>query len=129
MTVTLDDELVLSFRTRFVEFDAAAVSDPLLNLYLEEALDVFDLCPRAVIFLAAHLIVLDQVSGVGVSGGASVDGGDGELISDKVGSVSGTYRSMADKGKDTFYTTSVYGRRYIVLRNACSGYSFTVRVF
>ena len=117
--------LLSLFRTRFPEFDTQ--SDARIELYLNDALLIHSLCETAVLYLTAHLLTLDIESGAG-SSGASPDGGDGEVVSEGAGGVSGSFKSQADKGKDVFYMITTYGRRYIALRNACPGYAFSVRI-
>lgn len=129
MAITITAELMQTFRTRFPEFPESSLTDDQLTLYLGDALAIFRLCEKAVVYLTAHLITLDRESGVGTASGASVDGGDGELQSESVGGVSGSWRTMADNGKDTFFTTTAYGRKYITFRNACPAYAFRVRVY
>jgi len=119
------EELLPLFRTRFPEFDAQ--SDARIEAYLGDALLIHALCETAVLYLTAHLLTLDIESGAG-STGASSDGGDGEVVSESAGGVSASFKSQADKGKDVFYMSTAYGRRYIALRNACPGYAFSVRV-
>ena len=117
--------LLLSFRTRFPEFIMQL--DERLTMYINDALCIHALCDTAVLYLAAHLLALDIDSGAGLTG-ASPDGGGGEIISESAGGVSASYKSQAKKEKDVFYMSTAYGRRYVVLRNACPGYKFSVRV-
>lgn len=119
------EELLPAFRTRFPEF--IAQTDARIEAYLGDALLIFTLCETAVLYLAAHLLTLDIESGSG-STGASSDGGDGEVTSESAGGVSASYKSQAAKEKDVFYMSTVYGRRYVTLRNACPGYRFSVRI-
>ena len=119
------DELLPLFRTRFPEFITQL--DARLEMYLGDAIQIHSLCETATLYLAAHLLSLDIESGAG-STGASSDGGDGEITSESAGGVSASFNSQADKGKDVFYMSTAYGRRYIALRNACPGYRFSVRI-
>ena len=118
-------ELLVQFRARFPEFDD--VADSVVLVAIDEALHIFALCDLPVIWLTAHLLAIDSDSGAG-SGGASVDGGEGETTSESVGGVSASFKTQADKGSDTFYTSTAYGRRFLALRKTTPGYAFSVRV-
>lgn len=124
------DELLIKFRALFPEFQN--VSDVVVLLYIEMAGKIFCACTTAQLYLAAHLLTLDDANGVGQNGGSvggSLDGGNGEVTNERVGELEVTTKAMADKGADTYYTTTPYGRRYIVLRNACPAYVFSARTF
>ena len=113
-------ELLIDFDIRFPEFSGE--SEARKTLYIEDAICIFNCCDKAIIYLAAHLLTLDNASGAGSTGG-DVDGGNGLVSSEAVGSVNTSYANQAVAGsKDVYYETTPYGRRYIQLRNACSGY-------
>ena len=117
------EELLAVFRTRFPEFDS--VSDEQVSLYLDDALCIFKLCDKAVVYLAAHLCALAQDQ----SGNTGIDSGLGEVMSEKIGQKSVTYKTQASKNEDVFYTSTKYGRTYLELRNKCTSRAFTVRVY
>ena len=71
-------ELLIQFRAKFPEFDS--VADSLVLETINEALHIFALCDLPVLWLTAHLLTVDADSGAG-SGGAPVDGGEGETTS------------------------------------------------
>ena len=121
------EELLPEFRVRFPEFDGE--SDAKVLLYLGDACAIFSCCTKATIYLAAHLLSLDLVSGTGEAGeGGGVDGGNGVVASESVGSVSTSYKNGSDaNAKDVFYETTPYGRKYIQFRNACAGYRVSMR--
>lgn len=119
------EELLPLFRTRFPEF--ITQPDSRLLMYLGDALHIHALCETAVLYLASHLLTIDNDTGAG-SIGASMDGGDGEVLSESAGEVSASYKSQSAKEKDVFYMSTAYGRRYVALRNACPGYKFSVRI-
>ena len=120
-------ELLSEFREQFPEFNAK--SDEVILRYLNNALLIHAICGMATIFLAAHLCTIDADSGVGGYGG-SVDGGGGrETVSETAKSVSASFAKISKDGTDdAFYTSTPYGRMYIVLRNNCPGRKFSVRV-
>lgn len=117
-------ELLPDFRLRFTEF--AAETDDKILLYLGDALDIFSACPTATLYLAAHLLALDTEYGTGIKG---VDGGLGEVQSESIGPKSVSYKTQAAKESDTFYTSTPYGRRYLMEREACKARKFHVRVY
>lgn len=115
-----------AFRTRFPEFTTTAYPDAVVILALSDAITIFGACETAFLYLAAHLLSIRGEAGVTV---AAVDGGFGEVQSESIGSKSVSYKSMADKGRDTFYTTTAYGRQFLVFRAACGPRAFSVRVY
>jgi len=119
-------ELLIQFRAKFPEFDS--VADSLVLETINEALHIFALCDLPVLWLTAHLLTVDADSGAG-SGGAPVDGGEGETTSESAGGVSASFKTQADTGSDTYYTSTAYGRRFLALRKTTPGYAFTVRVY
>lgn len=118
-------DLLPDFRIRFQEF--VSETNERVTLYLIDALTIFSGCKTATLYLAAHLLTLDNDAGVGGSG-ASVDGGGGETTSETVGAESVSLMSQAERGSETFYTTTAYGRRYLALRNTCPARGFSVIV-
>jgi len=124
----LVSELLPIFREQFSEFDAKPDADVLV--ILANAIIVHCICPLATVYLAAHIVTVDTDSGVGGSGGA-VDGGGSarEVSSETAKSISTSFESMSksDSG-DSFYTATPYGRMYVILRDACPGRRFSVRV-
>ena len=123
-------ELLAKFRALFPEFDF--LSDAVVLIYLESAGEIFGACSTAQLWLAAHLIALDQANQVGQVGdgsGASIDGGNGEINMEKVGELQVSLKTMADRGLDTYYTTTPYGRRYLAYRAVCPTYVYSPRTF
>lgn len=121
-------ELLPVFRDQFPEYNAKA-DDEILK-YLNNALIIHALCELATVYLAAHLITIDADSGIGGSGGGVDSGGAArEVLSESAKNISTSFKSMAKDGTDdSFYTSTPYGRMYVVLRNACPGRRFSVRV-
>jgi hypothetical protein len=119
MTLSIDELLPL-FNTRFPEF--SAVSSARITMYLNDALEIYALSATAVVYLAAHLLTLDNDSGAG-SIGASLDGGEGEVQVESAGRVSATFITQARTGKESFFTTTAYGRKYLTFRKR-----FSVRI-
>jgi hypothetical protein len=121
------DELLPIFRDQFPEFNLK--SDDEITLFLNNAIIIHAICEMATVYLAAHIYVINDESGVGGSGGSVDGGGARETASESAKSVSASFKSMAQDGTDdSFYTTNPYGRMYVILRNSCPGKRFSVRV-
>lgn len=120
-------ELLPIFREQFPEFDL--IIDAVVLKYLTTASVIHALCELATVHLAAHLITINAESGLGGTG-ASVDGGGSarEVLSDAGKSINASYKSVSEKDGDSFYAATAYGRMYIILRDACPGRGFSVRV-
>ncbi len=122
------ENLLPNFRTRFPEL--SGVSDDLVSVYIEDALCIFALCEKAVVYLAAHLCVLDRDQNVGVTDGdAGIDDGLGQIQSEKIGQKQAAYKHNAERDADTFYTSTPYGRKYLEFKRTCSSRAFKVRIF
>ena len=122
------DEFILAFRELFPEFDG--VSDTLLAIYYDQGLAIFSACNYAMLYLVAHLISIDQANGISGNGsGGSIDGGNGENTSEKVGEIQVNMMAMAESGKETYFTSTPYGRRYLTFRNTCPTRAFSVRCY
>ena len=119
------DEFLPQFRTLFPEFDS--VPDATVEIYYNQALTIWGVCGNALLYLVAHLIALDQSNGIGTTG-ATVDGGNGEHTSEKIGDIEVALKTMADSGLETYYTSTPYGRRFLAFKKACPSYRFSARV-
>lgn len=111
-----------TFRTRFPEF--AQTADSIVELALSDAKLLHARCPTATLFLAAHLLTLDQDETA-----TGVDGGNGEASNMSDGSESISFVTQAETGQEAFYTTTKYGRRFLALEKRCIGKRFSVRVY
>lgn len=121
------EQLLPEFRELFPEFSVKP-DDEVLR-YLNNALRIHALCGMATVYLAAHLCTLDANSGVGGSGGNVDGGGSRETVSETAKSISASFAKLSKDGTDdAFYTSTPYGRMYIVLRNNCPGRKFSIRV-
>jgi len=121
-------ELLPIFRDQFPEFDGE--TDEKILRILNNAILIHALCEMATVHLAAHLLTINNDSGVGGSGG-SVDGGGAarEVVSETAKSISTSFNSMTAAGSgDSFYASTPYGRTYLELRKNCSPRRFSVRV-
>lgn len=110
------------FRARFPEFDA--VADDRVILFIDDALEIHAQCEKATLYLAAHLLASAPQEGVI----ASDDGGSGEVSSMSNGGESISYKTQANTGAETFFTTTSYGRTFLTMERRCAGRRFSVRV-
>ena len=103
-----------SFREQFPEL--ASTSDALVNRALREALEIHSSRTMATLYCAAHLLQLDQDINAGTAS-ASEKSGAG------VGSLSVQYVTQAEKGREAFFTSTDYGKRFLTheRRNARTG--------
>lgn len=121
------EQLLSVFREQFPEFDSKSDDDVILSL--GNALLIHAICGMATVYLAAHLCTINAESGVGGSGGAVDGGGVREKTSESAKTISASFAKLAKDGTDdSFYTSTPYGRMYLVLRNNCPGRKFSVRV-
>lgn len=115
MAITIAD-----FRARFPEFsDDTEFSDAAVQQAIDDATDTMaseaNWCgryDRAALMLAAHFLTLDTRAEAGDSRTA------GTITSRSAGGVSVGYATGVRKG-DEFLSSTVYGQRYIQLRNMC----------
>ena len=124
------EQFLVQFRILFPEF--SGVTDAQLLIYYNQSILVSPSCSNAILYLAGHLVALDVGNNTGNQGDATggyIDGGDGEVTMEKVGDLQTNFMAMAQDGADTFYTTTPYGRKYIVFRNACPSYGFSAIVY
>ena len=94
------------FRTRFPEL--ATATDGLITNVLEEACLIHSVRKAATLLCAAHLLVLEQRRDRGSHGG-------GEIQSRGVGGLSASYLPQAESGRESFFTVTDYGRRFLTL--------------
>ena len=121
------EQLLPVFREQFPEFSVKPDDEALK--YLNNALRIHAICGMATVYLSAHLCTVNSDSGVGGSGGSVDAGGVREKTSDSAKNISASFAKLAQDGTDdAFYTSTPYGRMYIVLRNNCPGRKFSVRV-
>ncbi|MEE9451885.1 MAG: hypothetical protein V3V61_03905, partial [Gammaproteobacteria bacterium] len=85
------------------------VTDELLAIYYDQGNAIFGACGLALQYLVAHLIAIDTANGVGEAGGATgatLDGGNGENTTETVGQVTVNLMTMAESGKETYFTST-----------------------
>lgn len=107
-----------AFTSTFPELSFTA--DEISNA-LDRAYEMHSRFPTAVLYLAAHLLV------IGEEHTGKPDGGSGEVTAEtSVGSKRAEYAAMAESGREAFFTRTSYGRHFLALekRIAVKGMPF-----
>ncbi len=117
--------LLAEFRSSKAFTGFADVPDDVVMEYIEIAKTYFSACERATLFLVAHLLsqylANDNGTGLDLTGGTAYENA-------AVGELKASYKANVDKPTDVAYTTTLYGRTFITLRNACPRYRFALGV-
>lgn len=111
------------FRVRFPEFDEPVIDDATLDLFIEEALTVFAQSTNGILYLTAHFTAL--MLNLGINTDASGSGGSctAALNMFKVGDITFQFKDITSNSKDNIYTSTEYGKKYLIFRNAAQGYT------
>ena len=131
--MTSIDDLVTAFRNKFPEFDSPSgkvpVTDVELREFLKDAQQLYSANDNCTLYLAAHLIALKtEMVEDGLQG--KTDSGSGEISQDAVNGIQREVVALAtDNPTEAFYTTSLYGRTFWILRRADPTRTISVRVF
>lgn len=117
--------MLAEFRSSKVFMGFADVPDDVVSEYIEIAKTYFSACERATLYLVAHLLsqylANDSGTGLDFSGGAAYENA-------AVGELRAAYKSTVERPSDEVYMTTAYGRTFVLLRNACPVYRFTLGV-
>lgn len=118
-TVTLAE-----FRTRFPEF--STTGDAQVNRRLAEAQEIHNLRATATYYCCAHLLALDEVRTAQQADTDldKVDDGAGEVQSEGAGPSQTLYRTMAEEGREVFFTRTDYGREFLTQEKRTPAYVF-----
>ena len=102
------------FRDQFPEFNSSA--DDVVNRILAEALLIHSARPLATLFCAAHLLKYNEQVAAGSTPAT-------ETSMRKAGPLSSSSITQATDGWQAFFTSTPYGRRFLILeqRTARSG--------
>ena len=95
------------FKAAYPAFNSTQDSE--VNAALAEAQDLFRTTERGVFLLTAHLLTINA------------DGFDAETTAERVGEQAVSVKAQAETGRDAFYTSTLYGRRFLAHRNARKG--------
>jgi len=124
------------FKARFPEFAALGITDPTMQVYLDDSIahlsetawgDCYD---RAVYYYTAHVLTInkrrtDAVTGGGLSAAA---GKSGLISSSSADGLSVSFESgyQSSGHNDDWFRQTSYGQEYLALRDECiSGASVT----
>ena len=103
------------FRQRFdMELPASNpnYSDAKVSAMLEVAPQISSVSVEAMLYLTAHLLIVDAAHAT------NLDGGSGEVSSESLGPRTTSYVTMAKgPGCDVFYSQSSYGRMFMALES------------
>ena len=112
------------FRDKFATVTAfAALPDSDIQSALEEATDIHGARVVATLYVAAHLLTLSADTT------AAGDSGAGEVSVEQIGTERVEYKTMADAGWQTFFSTTSYGRRFLLLEQRTPGVAMSARVY
>lgn len=102
------------FRAAFPEFGSTA--DGPIEDALEEGLVHHSATLKGQLLVAAHLLALSQES----TGGSGSSVLTGDVASVSVAGQSVSVVPQSERGRDAFYASTRYGRRYLALRRSRS---------
>lgn len=104
-------------------------SDTYIKSALNEALQFYNRRKNGIIYVAAHLIVLDKAERPG-PGPATLDVGlQSNVTSERVGPLAVTYRSEMRENRTDFFSRSVYGRYFLELEKHSAYTAMAVRSY
>ena len=94
------------FKSRFPEL--GPLSDVEITAYITLACELSSVSKTAILYLAAHLYILDKHES-----GDKIDGGSGEVSSETMNRKVYMYKTMAESNRDVFFTRTMYGRSFL----------------
>lgn len=115
MAVSLAD-----FRSRFPEFESTA--DAAVEARLAEAAEIHSVRASATLYCCAHLLSLASDTTT------QPDAGAGEVASEGIGQERITYRTQAEDGWEAFFSTTRYGRTFLLLERRTPSIAMAARV-
>ncbi len=118
MTSTDAPLTVSEVRTKFPELNAETYPDGSVSAAIATARAIAASTREIWLHETAHLLVLSRLP--------QVDGGAGEITDATLGPQQNKYKSMADKGREVFHTTTVYGRIVLMLEERSINSRFSV---
>jgi len=116
-------ELRVLFREEFPEFPDSVVSDLRLDSFSENSLNVFSKSTIGILYLTAHFVDLSKKLGINTTNPAEDEECTAALNMFKVGDFTFQFKDITDKSKDNNYTSTPYGRQYLIFRDAAPGYA------
>ena len=109
---------VSDVRTAFPELDSATYPDASVAAAINVARSIAAATTEIWLHCTAHLLTLPRQ--------AKVDGGAGEITGAGLGPQQNQYKTMADTGRDVFFTTTPYGRLVLALEERSINSRFSV---
>ena len=98
------------FRAIYPEFTAADHPDPAVTRAIALADEIAaPASDNALAALAAHVLAVTQINK------AAPDGGAGEITHERTGSKGLMFKPMAKRNTDVWFSSSPYGRLYLIL--------------
>ena len=119
MTQPVPASLLPAFREQFAEF--APHNDVVVAEWLGVAREIHSLSTRATLYLAAHLLTLDQAEP-----NSEVKDNAGVLTSEGVGPKRAAYLTQAESERDVFFARTKYGRTFLTLERRATAFSARV---
>lgn len=118
------------FRTEFPEFTEADYPDEAVTRWITAAGYIHSVTEQGWLLLTAHLLSIAKADGA-LGSVAAPDGGQGLIISDKIGAKTRqfTYGGKAMKDAHEFYKRTFYGRTFIEISKRTPAKSIGVRVY
>ena len=126
-TLTVIVDAVSGWNSINNAFDARlgrnAISNNMIDMSLENAGYLHKLNEKAQLYCAAHLLslALEEVE--------QPDGGFGEVSLEMYGSKQAQYKTMASDNWQSFFTTSKFGRMFLMLEKRLPELAIPIRVF
>ncbi len=111
------------FRARFPEFPISVIDDATLDLFIEEALTVFAQSTNGILYLTAHFVGLSQDLGINTTDAGQDESCAAALNMIKVGDFTFQFKDITANSKDNIFTSTEYGKKFLVFRNAAQGYT------
>lgn len=93
-----------AFRAQFPELSEQIHPDAAVERALAEAAQIHSVNDLATLYVTAHLLAQPASAGQ-----------RGEIVESKVGPATSKYRPQAESGWEAFFTSTSYGRRFLIL--------------
>ena len=118
-----------AFRVEFPPPAFAATADAAINRALLQARLLHAKRELCTLYAAAHLVVLDTelLDAQGVRKDVP-DGGSGVVTAESTGPLKREFMTTAGNERDAFFSTSVYGRRFLALERRTPGVGIAAMV-
>ena len=109
-----------NFKAKFPEIRGN--SDATIASFIAEACEISSVSRSAILYLTAHLIIIDKEEYGGI------DGGSGEVSTESIGGKSLSYKTGSESERDTFFTRTKYGRKFLMFEKRSPKRTFGVYI-